>query len=118
MEKTAIQKLYEKIPSFRCKEGCTRCCDNWVQFAPEEEKRCGGFDFSSPVCPKLIDGKGCSVYEDRPLICRLFASCEPMPCPYGYAPENPLSAEETKAILKEYLKLKKEQEDAYGKNDR
>ncbi len=116
MEKTPIQKLYDKIPSFRCKEGCTRCCDNWVQFAPEEERRCGGFEFLAEACPKLGDG-GCSVYENRPLICRLFASSQIMPCPYGYGPETPLSEEETKAILKEYLRLKKEQEEANGKGD-
>ena len=114
MRKTEIQKLYDKIPSFHCKEGCVRCCDNWVQCAPEEEQRCGKFEFCDRNCPKLTDG-GCSVYEDRPLICRLFASSEIMPCPYGYGPENPLSEEETKEILKTYLRLKKEQEEAYGK---
>lgn len=117
MKKTPIQKLYEKIPSFRCKEGCTRCCDNWIQFAPEEELRCGGFAFDSPLCPKLKEGEGCTVYANRPLICRLFASSVLMPCPYGYGPEELLTEEETKTILKEYLKLKQEQEEAYGKSD-
>ncbi len=115
MEKTPIQKLYDRIPTFRCKEGCVRCCDNWIQFAPEEELRCGGFDFSEEICPKLKDG-GCSVYEVRPLICRLFASSEIMPCPYGYGPEKPLSEAETKEILREYLNLRKEQEEGYGKD--
>ena len=117
MKKTPIQELYERIPTFPCKEGCTRCCDNWVQFAPEEEARCGGFAFDGPLCPKLKNGKGCTVYEDRPLICRLFASSVLMPCPYGYGPKEPLSEEETHAILKEYLKMKREQEEAYGKNN-
>ena len=116
MGKTPIQKLYDKIPTFRCKEGCTKCCDNWIQFAPEEEARCGGFEFCGEKCPKLTD-TGCSVYEDRPFICRLFASGTPLPCPYGYGPENPLSEEETRALLREYLKLKREQEEAYGKSD-
>ncbi len=116
MKKTKIQELYEKIPSFRCKEGCTRCCDNWIQFAPEENVRCGGFDFCGEQCPKLTE-TGCSVYENRPLICRLFASSELMPCPYGYGPDKPLSEAETKEILKTYLRLKKEQEEN-GKSDR
>ena len=114
MKKTPIQLLYDKIPSFRCKEGCVRCCDNWIQFAPEEELRCDGFDFTGEICPKLGNA-GCTVYENRPLICRLFASSELMPCPYGYGPKTPLSEEETKSILKEYLKLRKEQEEQYGK---
>ncbi len=110
MEKTEIQKLYEKIPSFSCKEGCVRCCDNWIQFAPEEGERCGGFDFTGEVCEKLCE-KGCSVYENRPLICRLFASSVLMPCPYGYGPEHPLGEKETKEILQQYLQIKKEQEE-------
>lgn len=111
-EKTPIQKLYEKIPPFRCKDGCVRCCDNWIQFAPEEAERCGGFDFVERTCPKLDKEKRCTVYENRPFICRLFASSEILPCPYGYGPEHPLSEEETRALLREYLRLRKEQEDA------
>ena len=116
MEKTPIQKLYEKIPSFHCKEGCTRCCENWIQCAPEEALRCGGFECVSDRCPKLKEHEGCTVYEDRPFLCRLFASSESMPCPYGYGPEKPLTKEETTALLREYLRLKKEQE-AYGQNN-
>ncbi|MBP3300598.1 MAG: YkgJ family cysteine cluster protein [Clostridia bacterium] len=118
MKKTPIQKLYEKIPSFSCKEGCTRCCDNWVQCAPEEEARCGKFEFTDRLCPKLKGDEGCSVYEDRPFICRLFGSAENLPCPYGYGPEKPLTKEEASALLREYLKQKRKQEEAlHGKND-
>lgn len=118
-EKTPIQKLYDKIPSSHCKEGCTRCCDNWIQAAPEEIARCGGFDFSDRrECPKLEKDKGCTVYHDRPFLCRIFASSESLPCPYGYGPETPLTKEETTELLKEYLHLRKEQEETYGgKND-
>lgn len=110
-EKTAIQKLYDKIPSFRCKEGCVACCDNHIQFAPEEEKRAGGFEYTERMCPHIKDG-GCSVYENRAFICRIYGASEIMPCPYGCKPENPLTEEETRALLREYLALKKEQEDA------
>lgn len=114
MEKTPIQKLYDKIPSFRCKEGCVRCCDNWIQYAPEEAERCGGFDYVERECPKLDGEKRCTVYPDRPFICRIFASSEIMPCPYGYGPEHPLNREETMALLREYLRLRKEQEEEYA----
>lgn len=114
MEKTPIQKLYEKIPSFQCKEGCVRCCDNWIQYAPEEAERCGEFTHMGSRCEKLDEKERCTVYPDRPFICRLFASSEIMPCPYGYGPEQPLTEEETKALLKEYLRLRREQEESYG----
>ena len=115
MKKTEIQKLYDKIPSFHCKEGCTRCCENWVQCAREEDQRCGGFTYETDRCSKLVEGVGCSVYENRPFLCRLFASGESLPCPYGYGPETPLTKEEAAALLREYLRLKKEQE-AYGES--
>ncbi len=34
------------------------------------------------MCPALVDDR-CSVYEDRPLICRLWGAVESMPCPHG-----------------------------------
>ncbi len=108
-EKTPIQKLYDKIPSFSCKEGCIECCDNQIQFAPEEGQRCGGFPFTSRWCPYITE-KGCSVYQDRPFLCRLYASSVLLPCPYGCKPEHPLSEEETRELLQQYLKLKQEQE--------
>ena len=108
-EKTEIQKLYDKIPSFSCKKGCVDCCDNYIQFAPEEEERAGGFPYTERMCPHIKDG-GCSVYPDRAFICRIYGASEIMPCPHGYAPEKPLTETETRALLREYLALKKEQE--------
>lgn len=107
-EKTPIQKLYDKIPSFQCKEGCYECCDNQIQFAPEEEERAGGFCYTERLCPHVKDGR-CSVHENRAFICRIYGSSVLMPCPYGCGPENPLSEEETRALLHEYLVLREEQ---------
>ena len=39
-------------------------------------------DNGSCDCPALTDGR-CSVYDDRPLICRLWGAVESMPCPHG-----------------------------------
>jgi len=111
-EKTPIQKLYDRIPSFKCIEGCYDCCDNRVQFAPEEEERIGKIDYtecSESLCPYVKDGC-CSVHENRGLICRLFGSSEMMPCPHGCKPEKLLTEEETKEIVHEYLRLSKAQQ--------
>ena len=32
--------------------------------------------------------KGCTVYEQRPLICRLFGTTQSLPCPNGRGPEQ------------------------------
>lgn len=38
-------------------------------------------------CPALVDGR-CSVYDDRPMICRLYGTVEVMRCPYGCVPKG------------------------------
>ncbi|WP_233702101.1 YkgJ family cysteine cluster protein [Iodobacter ciconiae] len=37
-------------------------------------------------CPHLAD-KGCTVYLERPLICRLFGTTPALACPHGKQPE-------------------------------
>jgi hypothetical protein len=108
-KKTPIQELYDKIPSFTCREGCYDCCDNQIQFAPEEEARVGGFNYTERLCPHVKEGR-CSVHQNRAFICRIYGSSEIMPCPHGYGPEKPLTAEETRALFREYVRIKTEQE--------
>jgi len=38
-------------------------------------------------CPHLGD-KGCQVYDERPLICRLFGTTPRLACPNGCSPDN------------------------------
>jgi hypothetical protein len=48
-------------------------------------------------CPHL--GKnGCEVYDDRPLICRLFGTTPRLPCPNGKRPEVMIDAETEQQI--------------------
>jgi Fe-S-cluster containining protein len=37
-------------------------------------------------CPHLGE-RGCEVYDDRPLICRLFGTTPRLACPNGHRPE-------------------------------
>jgi Fe-S-cluster containining protein len=50
-------------------------------------------------CPALIDGR-CSVYDDRPTICRLWGATESMRCPYGCTPDDALTQEESHRLLR------------------
>lgn len=110
-ELTEIQKLYEKIPSFTCKEDCMECCDNQIQFAPEELERMPKVDWPDSWCPHLKNNR-CSIYQCRGFICRIYGSSELFPCPHGYGPEKPLTAEETRALFREYVRIKTEQENS------
>lgn len=42
---------------------------------------------------------GCQVYEDRPLICRLFGTTERLRCPRGMKPEKATSQRVEKAVF-------------------
>lgn len=53
----------------------------------------------------VFSSEGCSVYKDRPLMCRLFGTTLSLPCPRGCKPEKLLTQEEEDEIMGIYLKL-------------
>ncbi len=53
---------------------------------------------SGLTCTWLHEGR-CSVYEVRPLICRLWGATEAMPCPFGCEPDRVLTDEESSALI-------------------
>ena len=105
---TDIQKLYLRIPKSDCKDGCFECCTNIVQFAKEEAERAGEYEYDG-VCSFLSDNKKCGVYENRPLVCRIYGASETMRCE-DCVPERYLTGEETRDIIREYAKIKNIQE--------
>lgn len=103
-----LDELYSQIPKFKCIEGCTDCCGP-VPANPEESKRIGKkpgvfYDEHGLLCEFAKDG-GCSVYENRPLVCRIFGTVpsEPMlTCPHECKPMFPLIADQEHEIMSEY----------------
>ena len=85
--------------------GCKQCgdCCGHVPITREEIEAIG---FDMPIrevdCRYLVDGK-CAAYENRPLMCRLFAACKGLPCPHGARAERVLDEQETDAILRSYF---------------
>ncbi len=65
----------------------------------------GGYTYRG-VCNHLVDGK-CSIYKQRPFVCRIFGSGSIMSCK-DCVPENPLSEDEIRRLFKEYSALLKE----------
>lgn len=56
-------------------------------------------------CPKLVDGR-CSVYEDRPTVCRLWGATEAMPCRWGCIPDyGGLTAAESDSVMRRSLTI-------------
>lgn len=101
-----LDDLYNQIPKFKCIEGCTDCCGP-VPFNKEEIKRIGqkpGFDPSDLKC-KFSHNGGCDIYENRPMVCRIFGTVPSEPlltCPHACQPLLPLNSVQEHEIMNEY----------------
>jgi hypothetical protein len=113
-KKIFLEDLYAKIPGFKCKETCIDCCgevpccdSEWVNILKYIETK-GIVPFppgEGKICPFAHPVDGCMVYPVRPLICRLFGSCEEsgMKCPHGFKPDQPLTEIETMQLVNIYI---------------
>jgi Fe-S-cluster containining protein len=74
LEKKLILDLRRMIPhTTGCPKGCADCC-GMVPFSRYEASRVPQRVAKGTTCPYLENGR-CSVYESRPILCRIF--------PYG-----------------------------------
>lgn len=106
-----MKKLYEQIPSFRCRPGCTDCCGGLLPIE-KSEYLCMGRTAEEwqgiEPCTYMKRGVGCTVYEHRPLICRLFGTVPDLRCPHGCMPEiskmlSPRQGQEIIAVMAEII---------------
>jgi uncharacterized protein len=92
-----IDQLRLQIPGFACEPGCHDCCGPVTASAEElarlPVKSIAEHDaaLAQYNCVHL-GPQGCEVYEQRPLICRLFGTTASLPCPRGRGPEQPTEA--------------------------
>ncbi len=83
-----LQEMRCKVPMMECALGCHDCCGP-VPLAPEEASRLPRQLLKRPkkdlLSCRFLDSHGCTVYDERPMMCRLFgASVERMlRCPAG-----------------------------------
>ena len=101
------EEIYARIPGSRCSDSCYRCCTNIIQYSPSEEKAMGGYAWDGQ-CSHLADGK-CSVYENRPFVCRIHGASVMMKCDDCIC-DDLLSEAETMELVHEYVSLKKREE--------
>ena len=93
-----IDRLRLQIPSFECVPGCHDCCGPVTASAEElsrlPEKSVAQHDAALANFDCVYLGpQGCEVYQQRPLICRLFGTTPRLACPRGMAPEVPIELE-------------------------
>ncbi len=79
--------LYSLLPELECKGLCSESCRH-IACSKTEYERLGSLTMDAEgYCSFLKDGR-CSVYENRPMICRLWGIDETMQCPHGCIPEG------------------------------
>ena len=100
----AIEAIWEQVPDPHCKGLCTNAC-TVIPMTMIEARRLRRAGHPLPHhadvlvkmvasgerqdCPALVDGQ-CTVYEMRPLICRLYGAVEDMQCEHGCRPDGGL----------------------------
>lgn len=101
-EKQAHDRLYALIPElpFKCIEGCKDCCGPVVCSEWEKSLQPDVPESQTGYCAFAVDG--CQIYEDRPLMCRLFGSGRK--CPH-FDYTRGLSRSEVVHLMDEYKKL-------------
>jgi len=98
-----IARLRERIPTFECVPGCHDCCGPVTTSSEEMSRLPVKSDAEHEAalgdlsCVHL-GPDGCTVYEERPLICRLFGTTPRMPCPNGRQPENMVDSETERQV--------------------
>lgn len=93
-QRERLEEVYAELPKIKCKGLCSDSCTAIDMSIREREdiKRASGTDCrvgTDGFCNKLVDGR-CSVYDLRPMICRMWGVVESMPCPHGCIPEGGL----------------------------
>lgn len=101
-----LKLIYADLPIVPCKGLCHYTC-TVIPFSPVEARvirEVHGvilrFNEKTQRCSALVD-KRCSVYDDRPLICRVFGVADgSMVCPHGCHPlPSPVTKEQVSALM-------------------
>ena len=114
---TALRALERAVPKFACKSGCNDCCGLVPFLGPEKYRvsqirpmeqwepfQNGAWVLASALatfsCP-FSSQSGCQIYDDRPIVCRLFGAvdAEMMTCPHGCEPSRKISDAQARAII-------------------
>ena len=109
-EAKLIKFIRKQIPLFRCEKGCSDCCHDLIMFSDWEwpqikDKRIA----KTLTCPYLNSENRCDIYEQRPIICRLYGTPKRansgLACKRGLLPGNPLTEEKEAKLFSFYISL-------------
>lgn len=108
-----LEALYASLPALECLGLCIESCGTITMGLHEQrrvERQTGEplrtMDRIVDNCPYLEDRR-CSVYEVRPLVCRLWGLVDSpeLRCEYGCTPERWLTRDEALALMRRSLAI-------------
>jgi uncharacterized protein len=104
-----LTRIYEQVPEVHCKGLCYQNCSiipvTEVEHAVIAKRHGSPPEAIGIICDKLKNGR-CTIYADRPLICRLFGAVKGMRCPFGCTPKQFLSQRDAYKLLDECEAIK------------
>ncbi len=96
-----MKVLYDSLPTIECQGRCHVSCGpifvNTFEWNAIGKPAAG----KTIDCPMLVDRR-CSVYQARPLICRLWGVVDEMKCPWGCVPSRRMEPEEIQRVMDEW----------------
>jgi hypothetical protein len=101
-----LDALYAQLPALRCQGYCADSCGP-IDMSVRERSRIVERARKAVKCEKgglcnmLDENRRCTVYDIRPLICRLWGLTRSLACPYGCRPERWLTDAESARFLVE-----------------
>lgn len=108
-----LQEIYDSLPKIKCQGHCYPSCGVIPLYQVEVDNiRNNGGEVprtkeGSGKCLSLTSENKCAIYDQRPLVCRLFGMVKKLPCPYGCYPDKWVSDKQVLAMLKKLEDLSK-----------
>lgn len=95
---TIIEEVYKKVPKLNCKGKCQNACGVIACSAIEAENLANNGiippnthnhpKWGELTCTHLTNDGKCVIYENRPLICRLYGVTKALKCQHGCKPKD------------------------------
>jgi Fe-S-cluster containining protein len=116
-----LDQLYAELPTIACQGMCWDSCGPIEMTVAERERISragvdipqGSYLRDGPaLCPALTMLHQCSVYEIRPLICRIWGMTRRMRCNFGCKPDRYLSEPEAYEFIARAMEISGEHRNA------
>src|SRR4051812_43985679 len=99
-----LHQIYRRIPAIKCKGLCYGSCTvlGMTKGEADNMTRAGG---KPPTVREdgscvYLENKRCSIYNERPGICRVWGAAPKLACPFGCPPVETFTEHDSEAVLR------------------